>query len=233
MDDDTGFSILLIEDHRPIAELVFDHLEPRGIVVDYAADGPGGLRLATDNTYDVIVLDLMLPGLDGMEVCARLRNEARVDTPVLMVTARDTLEDKIAGLEAGADDYLVKPFDVRELEARARALVRRYRGAVRPEVLSVGDLELDTATYSVRRAGTTVSLSPIGFKILLQLMRASPRVVSRRDLERHVWGDLVPDSDALRSHLYNLRKAVDKPFPVALIQTVQPFGYRLGVPDGV
>jgi DNA-binding response OmpR family regulator len=230
--DNYGFSVLLVEDHRPIAELVCDHLEGRGIAVDYAADGPAGLRLAKENAYDVIVLDLMLPGLDGLQVCAQLRNEARIDTPVLMMTARDTLEDKIAGLDAGADDYLVKPFDVRELEARARALVRRYRGEVRPEILQVEDLTLDTATHTVRRAGTVLNPSPIGFKILVQLMRAAPRVVPRRELERRVWGELVPDSDALRSHLYNLRKAVDKPFSTPLIQTVQNFGYRLGIADG-
>ena len=220
-------SLLLIEDHRDIAESIIDFLEPHGYAVDCAADGVTGLHLAVTNAYDVIVLDVMLPGLDGLSVCRKLREEARRETPILMLTARDTLEDKITGLDAGADDYLVKPFEVRDLEARLRSMVRRHRGATTREIHSVGDLTLDLATLKVTRAGRPLSLTPIGLRLLTALARASPRVVSRRDLEREVWGEVPPDSDALRSHLYNLRKTIDRPFDRPLLHTVAAAGYRL------
>jgi DNA-binding response OmpR family regulator len=226
-DDARQSSLLLIEDHRDIAESIVDFLELRGYAVDYAADGVTGLHLAVTNTYDVIVLDVMLPGLDGLTVCRKIREEARRDTPILMLTARDTLEDKITGLDAGADDYLVKPFEVRELEARLRSMVRRHRGATARELHTIGDLTLDLATLKVTRAGRALSLTPIGLKLLTALARASPRVVSRNDLEREVWGDVPPDSDALRSHLYSLRKAIDRPFDHPLLHTVAAAGYRL------
>lgn len=220
-------SLLLIEDHRDIAESIVDFLEPHGFAVDYAADGITGLHLAVTNPYDVIVLDVMLPGIDGLTVCRKIREEARRETPILMLTARDTLEDKITGLDAGADDYLVKPFEIRELEARLRSMVRRHRGAITRETHTVGDLMIDLATVKVTRAGRALSLTPIGFRLLTVLARASPRVVSRRDLEREVWGEMPPDSDALRSHLYNLRKAIDRPFDRPLLHTVAASGYRL------
>ena len=225
-------NVLLVEDHRDIAGAIVDFLEQRGFVVDYAADGVTGLHLAVTNPYDVIVLDVMLPGLDGLAVCRKLREEARNDTPLLMLTARDTLDDKITGLGAGADDYLVKPFEVRELEARIRSLLRRHRGAVARETYTVGDLTLDTATLQATRDGQALTLTPIGLKLLTVLMRASPRVVTRQQLEREVWGDLLPDSDTLRSHLYTLRKAVDKPFTRKLLHTIPGAGYRLATDDG-
>ncbi len=231
-DETRQASLLLIEDHRDIAESIVDFLEPHGYAVDCAADGVTGLHLAVTNTYDVIVLDVMLPGLDGLSVCRKLREEARRETPILMLTARDTLEDKITGLDAGADDYLVKPFEVRELEARLRSMVRRHRGATAREIYTVGDLTLDLATLKVMRAGRALSLTPISFRLLTVLARASPRVVSRRDLEREVWGEVPPDSDALRSHLYNLRKAIDRPFGRALLHTVAAAGYRLADDGG-
>jgi DNA-binding response OmpR family regulator len=226
MSEATG-RILLVEDHQDIAEMVFAYLERRGFVLDHAADGVTGLHLAVSEDYDLIILDLMLPGMDGLELCAKLRNEAHKDTPVLMLTARDTLADKVAGLDTGADDYLIKPFEIQELEARARALIRRRQGALNPETLQVADLVVDTGTLIVRRAGRDLSLTPIGMKMLTILMRASPRVVSRRELERQVWGDVLPDSDTLRSHLYNLRKAIDRPFEHPLLHTVQGAGYRI------
>ncbi len=224
-------SLLLVEDHQDIAEMMYAYLERRGYSVDYAADGVTGLHLAVTNDYDAIILDLMLPGLDGLELCSKLRSDARKDTPVLMLTARDTLHDKVAGLDAGADDYLVKPFEIQELEARLRALLRRRRGQLAPEVLRVADLTLDTGTLKVERAGKSITLTPIGLKILTVLMRASPRVVSRRELERDVWGDILPDSDTLRSHLYSLRKAIDKPFTKPLLHTLHGSGYRLADDD--
>jgi len=225
--EDQAGLILLIEDNRGISEMVGEFLERRGYGVDYAADGITGLHLAVQNSYDVVVLDLMLPGMDGLDLCRRLRNEAKKSTPVLMLTARDTLDDKLTGLDAGADDYLVKPFEIRELEARVRALIRRDRRQVSAELLAVGDLLLDMATLRLTRAGQELTVSPIGLKLLTILMRESPRVVSRRDIEREVWGDLLPDSDTLRSHLYNLRKIIDKPFQKPLLHTIHSAGYRL------
>ena len=219
--------ILLVEDNRGISEMVGEFLERRGYGLDYATDGVTGLHLAVSNSYDVVILDLMLPGMDGLEVCRKLRNDAKKSTPVLMLTARDTLDDKLIGLDAGADDYLVKPFEIRELEARVRALIRRDRRQVSAEVLQVGDLILDTATLRLTRGGQELTVSPIGLKLLGILMRESPRVVSRRDIEREVWGDLLPDSDTLRSHLYNLRKIIDKPFQKSLLHTIHSAGYRL------
>lgn len=223
--------ILLIEDNHDIAAMVGDHLEQSGHEVDYAADGVTGLHLAVTGEADLIVLDLMLPGLDGLDVCRKLREEANKSTPILMLTARDTIEDKVAGLDAGADDYLVKPFEMAELDARLRALLRRASGTVAAEVLRVGDLELDTGTLEATRSRMRLNLTPIGLKLLTALLKASPRVLSRRDLERAVWGDIAPDSDALRSHLYNLRKAIDKPFDRPLLHTVPGLGYRLASRD--
>ncbi|MEM9056943.1 MAG: response regulator transcription factor [Pseudomonadota bacterium] len=220
-------SLLLVEDHHEIASMICDHFEGQGYAVDYAADGVTGLHLAVTGSFDAVVLDLMLPAMDGLDVCRKLRDDASRDTPVLMLTARDTLDDKIAGLDAGADDYLVKPFEIRELEARVRAMIRRVRGTLVQESLGVGDLSVDTGTREVTRAGKAIPVTPIGFKLLTTLLQASPRLVSRQDLERAVWGDIVPDSDALRSHLYTLRKAVDKPFGAPLLHTVPGAGYRL------
>jgi len=225
--DDPSGLILLVEDNRNLSEMVGEYLESKGFGVDYASDGLDGYRLAVDNSYDVIVLDLMLPRLDGTDLCRRLRSEAKKSTPVLMLTARDTLNDKVTGLEAGADDYLVKPFAIQELEARVRALIRRDRRQVSAEVLKIADLVLDTASLRVTRGGTEIFLSPIGLRLLTILMRESPRVVTRRDIEREIWGDGLPDSDTLRSHLYNLRKSVDRPFDKQLLHTVQTAGYRI------
>lgn len=224
-------TLLLIEDHRDIAEMIAEYLEPRGYAVDHAADGITGLHLAVSNHYDAIIADVMLEGMDGITICRKLREEARRDTPLLMLTARDTVDDKLAGLDAGADDYLVKPFEIRELEARIRTLLRRHRGTLTPFTLRVGDLVLDSSTMTVTRAGAPIKLMPIGIKLLTILMRASPRVVSRRQLEHEVWGDLLPDSDTLRSHLYALRRAIDKPFGRSLLHTLPGLGYRLADED--
>lgn len=221
--------VLLVEDNHDIAAMLCEHLEQEGHEVDYAADGVTGLHLAVTGQFDAIILDLMLPGMDGLDLCRKYRQEAGGDTPILMLTARDTLEDKVAGLDAGADDYLVKPFELPELDARLRALLRRAGGEVAATSLKVGDLEFDTGTLQVKRAGQAITLTPIGMKLLMALMKASPRVLDRRTLEREAWGDIVPDSDALRSHLYNLRKAIDKPFDRPLLQNVTGMGYRLAV----
>ena len=224
-------SLLVIEDHTDISTMLVSYFEGRGFTVDYAADGLTGLHLAVKNDYDAIILDLMLPGLDGLSICDRLRREARDNTPVIMLTARDRLDDKVDGLATGADDYLVKPFAIAELEARIRSQIRRYRGEVAPNLLEVGDLVVDTSTMAATRQGRPLNLTPTGFRILTTLMRASPAVVPRQELERRVWGDMLPDSDTLRSHMYNLRKIVDKPFATPLLKTIQSSGYQI-VADG-
>ena len=223
--------VLLVEDHHDIADMVCEYLERCDYVMDHAADGVTGLHLAVSNDYDLIILDLMLPGMDGIELLEKIRNEAKRSIPVLILTARDTLDDKIGGLDAGADDYLVKPFEIKELEARVRALIRRQRGMISPEKFQVADLVFDSGTMEVTRANQTIKLTPIGIKILKILMQASPRVVSRREIERQIWGDILPDSDTLRSHMYNLRKLIDKPFDKQLMETMQNTGYRLVDPD--
>jgi DNA-binding response OmpR family regulator len=173
----------------------------------------------------------MLPGLNGVELCQKLRNELHVPTPVIMLTARDTLSDKAAGFDAGADDYLVKPFSLLELEMRLKALVRRARGAGQgATVLRVGDLVFDTSTYTATRAGKPLALTRTGYVLLRCLMRESPRLVSRDTLEHEVWGEDRPDSDALRTHLHALRQALDKPFPFAMLRTVPGIGYKLLAP---
>jgi DNA-binding response OmpR family regulator len=229
--DPAGASVLLIEDHQDISEMIAEYFESRGYDFDHAADGITGLHLAVSQRYDVIVADVMLPGMDGITLCRKFREEARRDTPLLILTARDTIDDKIAGLDAGADDYLVKPFEIRELEARIRTLLRRHRGTVTADILRVGDLVLDTSTLIATRAGVAIKLMPIGIKLLTILMRASPRIVSRQQLEHEVWGDLLPDSDTLRSHVYALRRAIDKPFARGLLHTVPGMGYRLADED--
>ena len=219
--------ILLVEDNRSLSEVVGEYFENKGYGVDYAGDGVDGYRLATANSYDVIVLDLNLPRMDGLQVCRKLREEAKIATPVLMLTARDAVSDKVLGLEAGADDYLIKAFAIQELEARIRALIRRERRQVSTEVYQVADLVLDTGSLRATRAGKDLALSPIALRLLGILMRESPRVVSRRDIEREIWGDELPESDTLRSHLYNLRKVIDRGFDKQLLHTVQTAGYRI------
>ncbi|KAF1726897.1 response regulator transcription factor [Pseudoxanthomonas japonensis] len=225
--------VLIIEDNRSLAESVGFYLESRGMEVDYAADGGEGYRLAVENRYDAIILDGHLPRMDGLDVVRALRREARISTPIIMATGRDTLDDKLAGLEDGVDDYLTKPFATQELEARLRAVIRRNRKEVARQVLKVGDLSFDPTCHRVRRGDRELELSPVSAKLLTILMRESPRVVSRREIERELWGDDLPDSDALRSHLYNVRKAIDRGFDTPLLHTVQSAGYRIAdLPPG-
>jgi DNA-binding response OmpR family regulator len=224
--------ILIIEDNADISASIYDFLESRGHIMDAAPDGVTGLHFAVSNDYDVIILDLGLPGIDGLDVCRRLREDAKRGTPVIMLTARDELEHKLAGFDSGADDYLVKPFLLEELAARVQVLHdRRRRNAA--EILRVADLSLDESQHRVTRCGQPITLSPIGFKILAFLMSESERVVARNEIEQIVWGDDPPDSDALRTHLSNLRNAVDKPFDKPLLHTIRGVGYRVADLDDV
>lgn len=223
--------LLIIEDNQDLAANLCEYLEECGHTLDAAGDGLTGLHLAITQPYDVIVLDLVLPGLDGVSLCRKLREEAGLGTPVLMLTARDTIEDRVIGLDAGADDYLVKPFSLRELEARLRALARRAEGRGHQHRLAVADLVFDTASLHVTRSGREIELPPIPMRILEVLMRRSPRVVSRADLEAHVWGDSPPDSDALRTHLHVLRSLIDPSGSRPLLHTLRGRGYRLAAED--
>lgn len=223
--------VLIIEDNRDLASNMFDFLEAKGHVADAAGDGVTGLHLALVNQYDSIVLDLMLPGMDGITLCRKLREECGKNTPILMITARDSLEDKIAALEAGVDDYLVKPAELREVELRLRVLLRRGGSQTQKKKMEVEDLSLDPLTCSVRRGDKAIELPPIPYKILETLMARSPQVVSRDDIEHVVWGESRPDSDALRAHLHLLRDIIDKPFERKLLRTLRGFGYQLASPD--
>lgn len=223
--------VLIVEDHQDIAANIGDYLAARGAAVDFAYDGVGALHLALTAEPDVIVLDVGLPGMDGLTFCRRLRLDAGRRTPILMLTARDTLADKLAGFDAGTDDYLVKPFALQELGARLRALVQRA-SPQRAGLLVVGDLELNPGTRTVRRGGRELALRPAPFDLLALLMQRSPNVVTRRELEEELWGDRPPVGDPLRSHLYTLRRAVDRGADgPPLIHTVHGVGYRVAALD--
>lgn len=221
--------VLVVEDNPDLVANLFGYFEARGYTLDAAPDGATGLHLALTQDYDAMVLDWGLPRLDGHEVLRRLREAGR-QLPVLMLTARDELPDKVAGFRAGADDYLTKPFALQELEVRLEALVARARG--RSRVLQVADLRLDLATHQATRGGQALHLFPAGRRLLEVLMQASPATVSRQRLEYALWGDSPPDGDMLRSHVYELRRSVDGPFASKLIQTLPRIGYRLAAPAG-
>jgi len=222
--------ILIVEDNRRLVANLFEFLEPRGHTLDAAPDGPTGLHLATQPRYDVVILDWMLPRMDGTEVLRRLRQEARSQVPVIMLTARSELPDKIAGFRAGADDYLTKPFELAELEVRLEALAVRAGLRARASQLQVGDLSLDLSTREVLRAGRQIHLYPACRTLLGVLMQASPAAVTRERLEAALWGDDPPAGDLLRSHVYDLRRAIDGPFDTKLLQTLPRIGYRIAAP---
>ncbi len=218
--------ILLVEDNRDILANLADYLSLKGYSVDCAQDGLSGLNLALKERYDLLVLDVMLPGLDGYSLCRRLREEARSSVPVIMLTARDQLDDRLEGFQSGADDYLIKPFALSELAARIEAVLRRSLGGGR-RLLQVGELSYDLDTLEVSRAGRRLKLNPLGLKLLALLMQKSPHVLRRDALEEALWGDDCPDSDSLRSHIHQLRQVIDKPFARPLLHTVHGVGYRL------
>lgn len=213
---------LLVEDNIALATTISTYLELEGIACDFAANGKTGLNLALKNTYQTILLDINLPRMNGLQVCEVLRQQG-VEVPILMLTAKDTLDDKLAGFEAGTDDYLVKPFQMEELAARIRALA--HRRSSQAKKLSLADLEIDLKQKTATRAGKSLDLTPTGWIILVALMRNAPNVVSRQALEYAIWEDDVPDSDLLKVHLYRLRRQVDKPFGNALIHTVPNHGF--------
>src|SRR5215471_2731960 len=222
--------VLIVEDYAKMARLLKKGLDLQGYAVDVVSSGQDAVWMATENDYDAVVLDVILdawgPAIDGFEVCRRLRTAGRW-APVLMVTARDAVADRVHGLDAGADDYLTKPFSLDELLARLRALIRR-RATARPAVLSVGDLSLDPARHEVVRGGSVIDLTPTEFALLEYLMRSPGDVLTRATLVRHVW-DFAFDGDPRIVNVYilSLRGKIDRPFRRASLETVRGLGYRI------
>jgi DNA-binding response OmpR family regulator len=218
--------VLLVEDNLTIAKQVAEFLSGHQWAIDFAHNGQTGIDLALSGVYDVILLDLNLPDIDGLQVCEAIKSQSNVIPPILMLTARDSYVDKSAGFHIGADDYLTKPFDLRELVLRCEALSRRA-DLHRPQLLTVGELQLDLKSNSVKRNKVTLSLTSIGFQILQLLASAHPQPVSRSFITHKIWADSPPDSDALKSHIYALRQALDKSFAFPMLVTVKNLGYRL------
>ncbi|MET3055074.1 response regulator transcription factor [Pseudomonas alkylphenolica] len=222
--------ILLVEDDRALAGSVADYLSEFGFDVDFAFNGQACLDFAIKNHYDAIVMDVSIPRLDGFQVCRTLR--CRQDsTPILFMTARDTLADKIDGYEAGADDYLVKPFEPQELVCRLHAILRRGRLPANEQSQQYGEILIDMKLLRVYRQGVTIELQEIPLRLLALLAESAPHPVSRHTLEKALWPDELPESNLLRTHIYYLRQAIDRPFQHNLIITVHGTGYRLAIPD--
>ncbi len=219
--------VLIIEDDIDIATNLCDYLGGRGNAVDHAGDGVTGLHLAVRNEYDALLLDVALPGMDGFSLCHKLRTEARRATPVLMLTARDTLVDKLAGFECGADDYLVKPYALQEVEARLLALTRRSHGRVTDQVLHVGDVRYDPSSLAITRGDAEVKLPPKCVRILEAMMMRPGHVFSRSELEVAAWGEPLTGGETLRTHMHLLRRALARPGREDPVETVHGMGYRL------
>jgi len=216
--------VLLVEDDLDLAATMIDYLDLEGIICDHAANGIAGLALINQNSYDVVILDVNMPRMDGLAVCKNMRVQGMI-TPVLMLTARDTLDDKLAGFAVGSDDYMVKPFEMLELVARIHVLANRRSG--QSSKFKVDDLIVDFDEKNARRAQRTLQFSPIGWKILEVLMRNSPSVVSRNKISQVIWGDELPDSNSLKVHLFKLRQQVDNDTDEKLIHTISGQGFVL------
>lgn len=224
--------ILLVEDNHNLALNITGYLEGKGHIVDYSANGTTALNLALQQRFDIIILDLMLPGMDGLKICQKLRTSEHADTPVIMLTARDAEEDKLRGFGAGTDDYLVKPFSLPELEARMLALVRRSDPqAFLAKPLHCDGLNYDPRTMSFQRGGDELSLNPVPLKILIYLIQNRNRVVTRKELENAVWNDDLRDSEVLRTHIYVIRGELNKNGKPNMLHTIRGIGYRLGDSD--
>lgn len=218
--------ILIVEDARAIAESISEYFTLFGYVCDFAYDGLSGLQLAMKNSYDIYILDISMPQMNGLDLCKALRKSSTKIPGIIFLTARDTLEDKLIGFSSGGDDYLVKPFKLEELKARIEAIYQRCSGAS-VKLLQVDSLQLNLDTCEVTREGKPITLTKNCYKLLMVLMKHSPAVVSRETLTYELWADEFPDSDSLKSHIYRLRQEIDKPFGVPLIHTVQGHGFRM------
>ncbi len=219
--------ILIIEDNQDLATNICNFLEACDHTVDFAIDGISGLHLALNSDFDLLILDINLPRLDGLELCRKLRAEAIRKIPILMLSARDTIENKLEGYEAGCDDYLVKPFSLKELEAKVTAIHRLSYRYQHEEILKVADLEYQPGPRVLLRGKKKISLKPTTLRILIELMRASHRVISRTELEQKIWKESPPDTDALRVHIYAIRSAIDRGSNNKLLHTIHGIGYRL------
>ncbi len=220
--------ILVVEDQQSIAQNIANYMEDKGHVLDFASQGDQGLTLALTNHYDLVILDLNLPVMDGLEVCKQLREQANHHVPIIMLTARDSIDDKISGFTLGADDYLTKPFSLAELEVRCFALARRHLLQTN-DTLTFDQLTIDRKRQLVTRAGKKIELHSMGYRILVILAQEYPQVVSRSKLSQKLWGDEPTESDALRSHIYQLRNLLDKPFDYPMIKTMHGIGFLLHV----
>lgn len=222
--------ILLVEDNKRLSDSLRLTLEDDGYAVDAVFDGLDGEEMGLMDVYDVIILDVMLPGRDGIQVCKGLRNR-RVRTPILMLTARDALEDRVQGLDSGADDYLVKPFEIEELRARIRAILRRD-SSVKSGILQVDDLVLDPATHIVQRGGQVIELTAKEFSLLEYLMRHPNHLITREMAEEHLWNyDNLIASNVVDVYIRRLRRKIDDAFDVKLLETVRGAGYRIYSPN--
>lgn len=218
--------ILLIEDNREIAGIIFDFFEEKSLELDYADNGELGIKLAKNNHFDVIILDLMLPRIDGLTVCKNLR-EAGNYTPILMLTSLDNKNDMLNGFHHGADDYLTKPFDLDILHARINALIKRSQGKIANKVISFGALKIDQKNRIAYRNKIKLDLNPSTYTILELLCRNAPDTVSKTEIAQQLWGTNESNFDALRSHIYHLRNQLDKPFSTAMLTTVPKIGFKL------
>ncbi|MCL9782731.1 response regulator transcription factor [Vibrio sp. S4M6] len=218
--------ILLVEDNREVAGIIFDFFEGLGMDLDYADNGELGLQLALENSFDIILLDLMLPRMDGLTVCNKLRDAGK-NTPVLMLTALDNKDDMLNGFKHGADDYMTKPFDLDILEARMNALVKRYRGTVSNTVINYGSLQINQKIRQAYREGKPLALNPTTYTILELLCSKAPEIVTRQEIAEKLWQENEPSNDVLRSHIYQLRNQLDKPFPSPMLTTIPKVGFRL------
>ncbi len=221
--------VLFIEDNDTIARQVGEFLANHRWNVDFAHNARLGIELALAHFYDVILLDLNLPDLDGLAVCEQIKAHTEVTPPILILTARDSFESKAAGFRHGADDYLTKPFDLRELVLRCEALARRH-SLHQPKTLTLGDLELDLRTKTATRQKIPLELTSVGFRVLELLVKCYPEPASRSYITHQLWGENPPESDALKSHIYALRKALDKPFSYSMVKTVMNAGFKLELP---
>jgi DNA-binding response OmpR family regulator len=218
--------ILIIEDHTELAEQLGDFLGSLGWCIDFSFTGKQGVTLALANEYDLIILDLNLPDIDGTEVCKVIKSQSQVNIPILMLTARDSFAEKVKGFDFGADEYLTKPYDLRELALRCKVLSRRQELYQSNKVV-LGDLMLDLNENKVFRSDQEIILNKTSFSILLMLAKAYPNPVSKSRIMHEIWGDSPPDTNALKSHIYNLRTAIDKPFSNKVVKTIVSVGYKL------
>ncbi|MGL4221962.1 MAG: response regulator transcription factor [Shewanella sp.] len=218
--------VLIVEDNREVAGILFDYFLSEEVELDYADNGELGLKLALETAFDAIILDLMLPRMDGLTVCEKLRSAGN-EIPILMLTALDSREDMLNGFNYGADDYLTKPFDLEILDARLQALIKRYRRTVTEASLQFGSLRIDQKTRQAYRDGIRILLNPTTYSILELLCQRAPDIVTRDDITNMLWQDNEPNNDILRSHIYQLRSQLDKPFASSMLITVPKIGFRL------